>query len=163
MAGEIVHIELRSGDFARSAAFYGKVFGWRTDGVQSGGHLLFEPPAGIGGSWIRTALTQAPGPVPFVAVDDVEAVLAEVEREGGRVIVRRLALAGRGVFGLFADLDGNVVAVIAERAGAGAGATARSAPATASTMNDEPKSPPKPAKVPPKAAPKKAPAKRAKR
>src|SRR6185436_487565 len=106
MAGEIVHIELRSSDFTRSANFYAKLFGWRSDGAQSGGHLLFEAPGGVSGSWIRTALTQAPGPVPFVAVDDVDQALAAVEKEGGRILVPRLPLANRGVFGLFADPDG---------------------------------------------------------
>jgi predicted enzyme related to lactoylglutathione lyase len=112
MSGEIVHIELPSKDFARSAAFYGKLFGWTTDGVQSGGHLLFELPGGVQGSWIRDALAQAPGPVPFVAVDDVEKTLDAAEKGGGRVLVRRLPLAGRGMFGLFADGDGNVIGVL---------------------------------------------------
>jgi predicted enzyme related to lactoylglutathione lyase len=112
MAGEIVHIEIPSGDFARSSAFYGKLFGWKTDGVQSGGHLLFDLPGGVRGSWIREALAQAPGPVPFVAVADVEGTLAEAERQGGRVLVRRLQLANRGFFGLIADRDGNVIGVL---------------------------------------------------
>ena len=119
MAGEIVHIELPSRDFARSAAFYGKLFGWKTDGVQAGGHLLFDLPGGVQGSWIRDALAQAPGPVPFVAVTDVDKTLAEVERQGGRVLVRHLPLANRGTFGLFADQDGNVVGVLATKDGQG--------------------------------------------
>ena len=69
MAGEIVHLELPSRSFERSAAFYGKIFGWRAEGAQSGGHLRFEtPPVGAGGgspgvrgSWILHALAQAPG------------------------------------------------------------------------------------------------------
>jgi predicted enzyme related to lactoylglutathione lyase len=117
MAGEIVHIELPSSDFARSAAFYGKLFGWKTDGAQSGGHLLFAIPGGIGGSWIRDALAQAAGPVPFVAVTDVDKTLAEAERQGGRILVKRLSLANRGVFGLLADVDGNVIGVLSTKAG----------------------------------------------
>jgi predicted enzyme related to lactoylglutathione lyase len=120
MAGKIVHLELPSRDFERSAAFYGKLFGWHTDGAQSGGHLLFEIPGEVQGSWIREALAQAPGPVPFVAVDDIDETLVEAERQGGRILVRRLSLGGRGQFGLFADLDGNVIAVLADRAPAGA-------------------------------------------
>src|SRR5882672_10578896 len=103
MAGEIVHLELHSGDFARSASFYEKLFGWKTDGVQAGGHLLFDLPGGVRGSWIRDALAQAPGPVPFVAVADVDQALAEAERQGGRILVRRMSLANRGMFGLLAD------------------------------------------------------------
>jgi len=122
MAGEIVHLELPSRSFERSAAFYGKVFGWRAEGAQSGGHLLFETARavegsgggtpGVRGSWVLHALAQAPGPLPFVAVDDIGATLAEVERQGGRVLVPRLSLAGQGEFGLLADPDGNVIAVM---------------------------------------------------
>jgi len=124
MAGEIVHLELPSRSFERSAAFYGKIFGWRAEGAQSGGHLLFETSraaeqgaSGVRGSFILHALAQAPGPLPFVAVDDIGATLAEVERLGGRVLVPRLALAGQGEFGLLADPDGNVIAVMVRSGG----------------------------------------------
>jgi predicted enzyme related to lactoylglutathione lyase len=119
MVGEIVHIELPSRDFARSATFYAKLFGWKTDGVQSGGHLLVDLPGGVQGSWIRDALAQAPGPVPFVAVSDVDKTLAEAEKQGGRILVQRMTLANRGVFGLIADCDGNVLGVITTRDGSG--------------------------------------------
>jgi len=131
MPGEIIHIELPSRDFERSAAFYAKLFGWRTDGAQSGGHLLFQAPGSTQGSWIRDALAEAPGPIPFVAVDDVDKALGEVEKQGGRVLVRRLTLAGRGTFGLFADLDGNVVAVLASRPAGATGGAAGAVPAAA--------------------------------
>src|ERR1043165_762113 len=103
MAGEIVHLELPSSDFARSAAFYEKLFGWKTEGVQSGGHLRFDLPGDVQGSWIRNALAQAPGPVPVVAVADVDKALELAEKNGGRVLVRRLNLGDRGRFGLLAD------------------------------------------------------------
>jgi predicted enzyme related to lactoylglutathione lyase len=127
MAGEIVHLELPSRSFERSAEFYGKIFGWRA-GARSGGHLRFEtsPAApghagsgaqGVRGSWVLHALAQAPGPLPFVAVDDIGATLAEVERQGGRILVPRLSLAGQGEFGLLADPDGNVIAVTVRSGG----------------------------------------------
>jgi uncharacterized protein len=118
MAGEIVHLELPSSDFVRSAAFYEKLFGWKTDGVQSGGHLRFDLPGDVQGSWIRNALAQAPGPVPFVAVNDVDKALEIAERNGGRVLVRRLNLGDRGRFGLLADADGNVIGVLGPKGGA---------------------------------------------
>lgn len=169
MAGEIVHLEFPSSDFARSAAFYEKLFGWKTDGQQSGGHLRFELPGDVQGSWIRNALAQAPGPVPFVAVTDVDKALELAERNGGRVLVRRLGLGDRGVFGLLADADGNVVGVLAPRTGAAAAPRAPKANETAEPDDAggaavAAKAPAKPAPgkaAPTKsaAAPKKAPAK----
>jgi uncharacterized protein len=129
MAGEIVHLELPSRNFERSAAFYGKLFGWRAGPAQSGGHLRFETspdsPEGtassapfpdgpqVSGSFILSAIAQSPGPLPFIAVDDVSGTLAEAEQQGGRILVPRQELAGMGEVGLLADLDGNVIAVLA--------------------------------------------------
>ncbi len=139
MVGEIVHIELPSADFGRSAAFYAKLFGWKTDGVQSGGHLSFELPGGVQGSWIRDALSQAPGPVPFVGVADVDKALAECERLGGRILVRRLTLPNRGTFGLLADCDGNVIGVLAEKSTTASASGSSSASAAASKPKSEPR------------------------
>jgi len=125
MAGEIVHLEIPSRSFDRSAVFYAKLFGWRTGAAQSGGHLLFEipgggapnpggdqTPGGVTGSLVRSVLAQATGPLPFIAVDDIDENLAEAERQGGRVLVPRITLAGQAQYGLLADLDGNVLAVV---------------------------------------------------
>ena len=139
MAGEIVHLEIPSRNFERSAAFYAKLFGWRTDGVQAGGHLLFEIPGGgsdqaggeLTGSWIREALAQASGPLPFVAVEDIDKTLAEAQKQGGRILVPRLALAGKSQFGLLADLDGNVIAVMERPSGPGHPAPKRTPEVTA--------------------------------
>jgi len=159
MAGEIVHLELRSSDFARSAAFYEKLFGWHSDGVQSGGHLLFNLPGAVQGSWIRDALAQAAGPIPFVAVPDVDRALAEAEKQGGRILVRRMALASRGTFGLLADHDGNVIGVLSTSAPTSVSA-AKGGPGRAETSSAPPPAskPPKPAAK----APAKAPAAKAK-
>ena len=116
MAGEIVHLEIPSRSFERSASFYAKLFGWQTDGQQAGGHLRFEIPgagAPTTASLVRSALAQATGPLPFIAVDDVDETLAEAERQGGRVLARRVPLAGHSQYGLLADVDGNVIAVVA--------------------------------------------------
>jgi hypothetical protein len=145
MAGEIVHLELPSRNFERSAAFYDKLFGWRAGPAQSGGHLRFETSPGgegetgggegeggggpqVSGSFILSALAQSPGPLPFIAVDDVDSTLAEAEQQGGRILVPRTQLAGQGDFGILADLDGNVIAVLAR---AGTPASWRPATATA--------------------------------
>ncbi|HEY4185634.1 MAG TPA: VOC family protein [Polyangia bacterium] len=143
MAGEIVHLEIPSRSFERSAAFYAKLFGWRTDAAQSGGHLRFEipgadaasggPSAGhTTGSLVRAALAQATGPLPFVAVDDIDKTLAEAERQGGRILVPRLTLAGQTQYGLLADVDGNVIAVVS---GGSAGASTTKAAAKASAKD----------------------------
>lgn len=149
MVGEIVHVELPSRDFVRSATFYSKLFGWKTDGIQSGGHLLLDLPGGIQGSLVRDALAHAPGPVPFVAVSDVDKTLAEAVKQGGRILVQRLTLPGKGFFGLLADHDGNIIGVLSS----GTATAKTDKPARSEKAETPAKSAPAPASAP-AAAPK---------
>jgi predicted enzyme related to lactoylglutathione lyase len=109
MAAQIVHIEFRSRDFDRTAAFYAKLFDWQTQQNATASYMKLDSGDGPSGGWIRADLVQAPGPVPYLVVDDLIEKLAEVEGAGGRVLVRSMPFAGGGEVGLFADPDGNVV------------------------------------------------------
>jgi predicted enzyme related to lactoylglutathione lyase len=109
MGVPIVHIEFRSRDFGRTAAFYEKLFDWRTQQNANASYMKVDGDDGPSGGWVRADLVQAPGPIPYIVVDDLAAKLAEVESAGGRVLVASLPFAGGGEVGLFADPDGNVV------------------------------------------------------
>jgi predicted enzyme related to lactoylglutathione lyase len=110
MAGPaIVHIEFKSSDFARTSAFYAKLFEWRTEQNASGSYLKADGADGPSGGWVRADLVQSPGPIAYLPVDDLPAKLDAVERAGGRVLVRSMPFAGGGEVGLFADPDGNVL------------------------------------------------------
>jgi uncharacterized protein len=108
MAGPaIVHIEFKSSDFARTSAFYAKLFDWRTEQNANASYMKADSSDGPSGGWVRADLVQAPGPVVYIPVDDLEAKLDAVEQAGGRVLVRSMPFAGGGEVGLFADPDGN--------------------------------------------------------
>jgi predicted enzyme related to lactoylglutathione lyase len=114
MPAPIVHLEFRSFDFARTSAFYAKVFDWQTQQNASATYMKHDAsegggPEGPSAGWVRAAVTQAPGPLAYVVVDDLAATLVEVERNGGRVLVPKMPFAGGGEVALFADPDGNVV------------------------------------------------------
>jgi predicted enzyme related to lactoylglutathione lyase len=109
MAAEIVHIEFRSGNFARTSEFYAKVFDWKMEQNASASYMKLSGANAPSGGWVRADLVQSPGPVAYLPVDDLDATLDEVERAGGRVLVRSLPFAGGGEIGLFADPDGNVL------------------------------------------------------
>lgn len=110
MAGPaIVHIEFKSSDFARTSAFYAKLFDWQTEQNASNSYMKFDGGAGPSGGWVRADLVQSPGPVAYLVVDDLATKLDEVEAAGGRVLVRTMPFAGGGEIGLFADPDGNVL------------------------------------------------------
>jgi uncharacterized protein len=120
MAGPaIVHIEFKSSDFARTSAFYAKVFDWQTEQNASASYMKFDSSDGPSGGWVRADLVQSPGPIAYLQVDDLADKLDAVERAGGRVLVRSLPFAGGGEIGLFADPDGNVLGLWQRKAPAG--------------------------------------------
>src|SRR4029079_18515023 len=112
MAGPaIVHIEFKSYDFARAAAFYAKLFDWQTQSNASGSYMKFDGSDGPSGGWVRAGLVQSRGQIAYRTVDDLAAKLDAVEEAGGRVLVRSLPFAGGGEIGLFADPDGNALSL----------------------------------------------------
>ncbi|HVV49405.1 MAG TPA: VOC family protein, partial [Polyangia bacterium] len=86
MTAEILHIEFKSANFARTSEFYGKLFDWKMEQNGSGSYMKLSGGSGPSGGWVRADLVQSPGPVAYLAVDDLEATLGEVERAGGRVL-----------------------------------------------------------------------------
>ena len=120
MGAPIVHLEFKSANFERTSTFYGQLFGWQTQHNASGSYMKLDATdGGPSGGWVRADLVQSPGPVAYLLVDDLPTKLDEVERAGGRVLVRSLPFAGGGEVGLFADPDGNVLGLWRRKGGAG--------------------------------------------
>ena len=150
----IVHLEFRSFDFARASAFYAKVFAWRTEQNASSTYMKLDAEEGPSAGWVRAEVSQAPGPLAYVVVEDLAATLADVESAGGRVLVPKLPFAGGGEIALFADPDGNVVAIWMRKdhgkSAAGpapaAGKVAAAKPAAAPAAKAKPPAKAKPAK-----------------
>jgi predicted enzyme related to lactoylglutathione lyase len=109
MPAPIVHLEFPSVDFARTAAFYGQLFGWQTQQNATATYMKFDGDAGPSGGWVRADMAQSAGPIPYLPVDDLAKMLDKVERAGGRVMVRSMTFAGGGEVALVADPDGNVI------------------------------------------------------
>lgn len=144
MPAEIVHIEFKSANFARTAEFYARLFDWQTEQNGSGSYMkLNAGGSGPTAGWVRADLIQAPAPVAFLAVDDLEKTLQAVEAAGGRVLVRSQPFAGGGEVGLFVDPDGNVLGLWRRKGGA-----APAAAATPGTADTGAKPAAKPAKAP---------------
>ena len=102
---------------------------------------------GPSAGWVRADLVQAPGPIAYLQVDDLAAKLDEVEKAGGRVLVRSMPFAGGGEVGLFADPDGNVLGLWHRKTPAAAAAPRRPPPRAPAA---KPAGAPKPAAKPKK-------------
>ncbi len=159
MPAEIVHIEFKSANFTRTAEFYARLFDWQTEQNGSGSYMKVNGggvPSGAASStgWIRADLIQSPGPVAYVAVDDLDKTLQSVEEAGGRILVRSQPFAGGGEVALFADPDGNILGLWRRKAGGGPAAPAAEDGARPAAKPAKPK-PAKPAGAAPKKPPKK--------
>jgi predicted enzyme related to lactoylglutathione lyase len=104
----VVHLELHTGNLPRACAFYTQLFGWRAENVAVGNGSYLS--LGLGRDF-EGGVVESDTPrslwLPYVEVDDVDAVTERARELGGKV-----ALAPReGVAGWRA--------VIAAPAGAG--------------------------------------------
>ena len=96
MAGPaIVHIEFKSSDFARTSAFYAKLFDWKTEQNASGSYMKLDGSDGPSAGWVRADLVQSPGPIAYLTVDDLAAKLDEVEQRRRARAGAKLAVRGR--------------------------------------------------------------------
>ncbi len=105
----IVHVELKSADFDRTATFYRDLFGWQMQPFPEMSYLGFSAAGGPGGGFAKPEMSQAPGVLSYLGVADIDAKLAEVEKAGGRVVLGKMAVGDMGSMAIFTDLDGNAV------------------------------------------------------
>jgi predicted enzyme related to lactoylglutathione lyase len=84
----VVHLELHTGDLARASAFYSRLLRWRPELVEaaSGSYLALELGGGFGGGIVECG-TQRPLWLPYVEVDQVEALTDRACRLGASVLL----------------------------------------------------------------------------
>lgn len=117
MTANLAAFAIHADDVERAVTFYEAVFGWRFEpwgppgfyliqtgdeaspGVQGLLHKRHEPRSGAGLNGLE----------PTFAVDDVDAVLAAVEANGGTVTVGKSPIPTVGVLIRFLDTEGNDV------------------------------------------------------
>jgi uncharacterized protein len=117
--GEVSWNELVTKDTKGAAGFYGKLFGWQStpftpQGVQPGAqpYNLFklDPNSmGVGG------MMQVPDPkmpsqwIPYVAVDDIDASLAQATKLGAKTLVPVMSIGEVGRIAVIQDPQGATI------------------------------------------------------
>lgn len=119
MGQPVVHFEVMGQDSAKLQTFYGEAFGWDFDTSNPMSYAVVDRGANTTaeGGGIGGGIGQAPdgydGHATFyVAVPDVEATLAQVERLGGSRMFGPEEVMDGLVVGLFTDPEGHVVGVV---------------------------------------------------
>jgi predicted enzyme related to lactoylglutathione lyase len=84
--GKVVYVEIPATDIKRSADFYSKVFGWRIKQRADGSTEFDDTVSEMSGTWVvGRAVSENPGLLIFIMVDNVAATADEIVRQGGRV------------------------------------------------------------------------------
>ncbi|MGH3628163.1 MAG: VOC family protein [Sciscionella sp.] len=86
-SGAITYLHIPAADVRKAAAFYRDVFGWHINNPDSDRPSFDTPNGHLSGAWVSDHLTaSAPGLLPYIYVDDVEAANARILAHGGEII-----------------------------------------------------------------------------
>ena len=109
--GKICYLEIPATNVDTSAAFYTKIFDWKTR-VRGDGHKAFDDSTGaVSGSWVLGRKpSREPGVLAYVMVDDIAASLKRIVAVGGQIATPAAAAGpGGGMFATFTDPAGNLL------------------------------------------------------
>jgi predicted enzyme related to lactoylglutathione lyase len=80
-------LEIPATDPERSAAFYANVLGWQIDRRAEADFRFADAKGLLIGRWVNDrAASDEAGPLPFFYVDRLDAALAAVAKDGGKVV-----------------------------------------------------------------------------
>jgi predicted enzyme related to lactoylglutathione lyase len=112
----VCYLEIPAVNLQVSIAFYEKVFGWNIRGRDSS-HPSFDDATGdVSGAWtLNRKSAQVPGLLPYIWVDNIDAMLDRITAHGG-VIIESAALDSPGGewIATFRDPAGNVIGLYQE-------------------------------------------------
>lgn len=113
--GKICYVELPAVDAGRSAAFYERVFGWKSRRRGDGSTAFDDTTGQVSGAFVtkREAWEGTPGLLVYVMVDDIEAAVKAVVAAGGE-IVQPVGMDAPELTARFRDPGGNVVGLYQE-------------------------------------------------
>jgi predicted enzyme related to lactoylglutathione lyase len=119
---KMVHFEIPVDDADRATAFYRSVLAWEISGYGGMPYWLVQAgPAdepGADGALIARGDIHR-NPVVIAGVDDLDAALARVEQEGGKVLQGKLPVPGVGWSAYVTDTEGNTIGLFEADASAG--------------------------------------------
>ncbi|GIF49830.1 hypothetical protein DFJ67_0137 [Asanoa ferruginea] len=119
MKGSVTHFEIPADDVARAERFYAESFEWNIKDMPEMSYAMLgttpsgqdgrpkDPGAINGGMMKRSGMFTAP--VVTIDVDDIDAALATVEKNGGKTRMGRQAVGDMGFTGYFSDTEGNLI------------------------------------------------------
>ncbi len=124
----VVHFEMPAVDQKRVVKFYSDVFGWQCNvmGADMGNYIVVQTgetdkkgmpqkPGFINGGFYSKSQSDYHYPSVVIAVDDIKAAMKNVEKAGGKVLGKPMAIPNVGSFVSFIDTEGNRVSILQPR------------------------------------------------
>ncbi len=121
MNNRVIHFDLYADDPMRASKFYSEAFGWefkKWEGEGMDYWLIMTGPKtepGIDGGMSKRekewANNISNGAVT-IGVDDIDMAISRVEKAGGEITMKKMALPKVGWFASFKDPEGNVLALM---------------------------------------------------
>ncbi len=108
--GDITHIDIPVSDFARSTAFYSRLFGWdvaERPGFE--GYPMWRAPNQISGGGLAPRDDGFTQPRSYVEVDSIDDTVAATREEGGDVLMEKTEITPTSWWAVIRDPDGNQI------------------------------------------------------
>lgn len=109
--GKICYMEIPATDIPTSAAFYTNVFGWKTRKRGDGATAFDDGVGQVSGTWVLgRSPSSSVGLLTYVMVDDAEATVTAIVKNGG-TIVQPIGADAPEITARFRDPAGNILGI----------------------------------------------------
>jgi hypothetical protein len=109
VANPFCHVELNTTDVKQAKDFYGKLFDWKFEDMESpgGGYTMIKVGEGTGGGMMKNPIPGAPSFwLAYVLVDDIEASTKRAKSLGATVMKDVTEVGSFGWFSVISDPTG---------------------------------------------------------
>jgi predicted enzyme related to lactoylglutathione lyase len=118
---KVVHFEIPADDVERAGRFYRTVFDWKLtpipdmnyttiNTVATGKNRRPKVAGAINGGMMKR-WAKAPHPVIYMDVKNIDASIAKIKRNGGRLVAPKQKVPGIGFTAYVKDTEGNVIGI----------------------------------------------------
>ena len=121
----VVHFEMPYKDAKRVSQFYSNAFGWAMmdAGAKMGNYVvatttdtddkrMVKTPGAINGGFYPSKQSKYQEPSVVISVDDIQASMKMVKKEGGKILGKPMDIPTVGTFVSFVDTEGNRVSIL---------------------------------------------------
>ena len=106
----IVHFEIPVEDIQRAKRFYANLFGWKIESMPGTDYMIIDPYSVPGGGMMKRTQPEQQIMVN-IGVSLMDEYAAKIEKLGGKIIVPKEVVPGRGYFAICKDTENNTFGI----------------------------------------------------